>query len=740
MQKRKILLVDNNEETLKRIDEIFGDMYEFLRVGTIPDALDVVHSPERPSLILIDSAVEDGRGHELAKILKSDARTSEVPLIFIVDENRRSCISQSFEAGAVDCVLKPLHKTELESKIKNVLQVFHLRDSLSNALEDRQRHLVTVKRQLNAIDEHVLYMSLDLENNIRDVSTAFIKLMSCSKEDFIGNNQHCLSKHEIGAEKLNKIFEEVKNIKPYITEVKTQTANKEDIYLSVKIAKDLDYFNNHIGYIATFHNITDKRIIELKNAELDIVNSKLDWNLNYLKQFKKAIEEASIFSITNTRGVIKEVNKNFETISGYSEKELLGKQHNIVRHEDMPSEAFKEMWKVIQNGDIWKGMVKNKRKDGRAYYVMSEVVPICNADGKIIEYISIRSDITELEEYRQLLSNELDTKNKSLDENLNYIEQYEDAINSSMAILKADTNNKICYANENFCKTSGYSLDELVGMDCSEIRDEIHRNKKDCKLIAKEIVEKRSVSKLMTNVKKNGDKYFVETVFYPIIDVSGKVVENLQVMHNVTEIINLNKEIENTQKEVVFTMGAIGETRSKETGDHVKRVAEYSCLLARLYGLSDDEAELLKQASPMHDIGKVAIPDSILNKPGKLTTEEFDIMKKHAELGYEMLKHSTRPILKASAEVAYTHHERYNGKGYPKGLAGEDIPIYGRITAIADVYDALGHNRVYKKAWPLEEILELFKQEKGEHFDPQLVDIFFDNLDKFLEIGKKYNL
>ena len=199
----------------------------------------------------------------------------------------------------------------------------------------------------------------------------------------------------------------------------------------------------------------------------------------------------------------------------------------------------------------------------------------------------------------------------------------------------------------------------------------------------------------------------------------------------------LNKEIEDTQKEIIFTMGAIGESRSKETGNHVKRVAEYSKILALEYGLDLHEAEMLKQASPMHDIGKVAIPDAILNKPARFTPEEFEKMKEHAKIGYEMLNVSQRPLLKMAAIVAYEHHEKWNGTGYPRGLKGEDIHIYGRITAVADVFDALGSARVYKPAWNDEKIFELFKEERGEHFDPKLVDIFFDNKDKFLEIRDK---
>ena len=207
---------------------------------------------------------------------------------------------------------------------------------------------------------------------------------------------------------------------------------------------------------------------------------------------------------------------------------------------------------------------------------------------------------------------------------------------------------------------------------------------------------------------------------------------------NISEIEDLYIEIENTQKEIIFTMGAAGELRSKETGQHVKRVAEYSKLLALLYGLDEDQAELIKLASPMHDIGKVGIADAILHKPGKLTAQEFESMKKHAQLGYNMLKSSDRVILKAASTVAHEHHEKYNGKGYPRGLKAEQIHIFGRITAIADVFDALGSERSYKKAWPDKKILQLFKEERGEHFDPKLVDLFINNKEKFYKIREMY--
>jgi HD-GYP domain-containing protein (c-di-GMP phosphodiesterase class II) len=233
---------------------------------------------------------------------------------------------------------------------------------------------------------------------------------------------------------------------------------------------------------------------------------------------------------------------------------------------------------------------------------------------------------------------------------------------------------------------------------------------------------------------------FITILGYKVYKNVGLSVDEIEtkVQEGLEEIKNLNQEIEKTQKEVVFTMGAIGESRSKETGNHVKRVAEYSKLLALYYGLDEKEAEMLKQASPMHDIGKVAIPDAILNKPGRFDENEREIMNTHAALGYEMLKHSNRPLLKMAAIVANEHHEKWDGSGYPRGLSGENIHIYGRITALADVFDALGSDRVYKAAWNDEKIFNLFKEERAKHFDPKLIDIFFEHLDEFLKIRETF--
>lgn len=348
-----------------------------------------------------------------------------------------------------------------------------------------------------------------------------------------------------------------------------------------------------------FNNQLEKTIndIKQKNLEQDSIN-KYDLLLSKTKEYELAINESNILSRSDLKGNITFANEKFYEISGYSESELIGKNHNIVRHPDTSSEVFKNLWKTIKKGEVWNGTIKNKNKNGNSYWVNTTIIPVKDMYNNIVEYLSIRHDLSEL--------------------------------------------------------------------------------------------------------------------------------------------FHLHGEIEETQREIIYRMGEVGETRSKETGQHVKRVAQYSKDLALLCGLSREETHILFSASPMHDIGKVGIPDEILKKSGKLTIEEFELMKSHTTIGHNILKGSSRDILKAASIISLTHHEKWDGSGYPKGLRGTKIHIFGRITAIADVFDALGSDRVYKKAWPDEEIFEYILKERGKSFDPTLVDIFMKNIDVFLNTREKY--
>jgi len=208
-------------------------------------------------------------------------------------------------------------------------------------------------------------------------------------------------------------------------------------------------------------------------------------------------------------------------------------------------------------------------------------------------------------------------------------------------------------------------------------------------------------------------------------------LRNVQVAY---DNILLNLEIESTQREVVYRLGFALESRSKETGNHLKRVAHCSQLLGQLYGMNEQEAQLLKLASPLHDVGKIAIPDAILNNPSKLTEEQFTVMRTHAQIGYDLLHDSTRPILRAGAIIALSHHEKWDGTGYPKGLLGTEIDIFGRIVSLVDVFDALYNKRCYKPAFELDVCLQFISDAKGEAFEPRLVDLFIENQQAFIKI------
>ena len=194
------------------------------------------------------------------------------------------------------------------------------------------------------------------------------------------------------------------------------------------------------------------------------------------------------------------------------------------------------------------------------------------------------------------------------------------------------------------------------------------------------------------------------------------------------------KEIAETQVQLMYMLGGIAEGHSLETHLHVKRVSEFTHLLATHYGMDHKEAQMLKDASALHDLGKLGITDTILHKEGTLTQREFKEVKKHAALGARMISGSELPLLKTASIVCKQHHERYDGSGYPEGLKSEQIHIYGRIVAIADVFDALLFRRSYKESWSVEEVVAYFKENRGKHFDPNLVDIVINNLDDFLKI------
>lgn len=206
-----------------------------------------------------------------------------------------------------------------------------------------------------------------------------------------------------------------------------------------------------------------------------------------------------------------------------------------------------------------------------------------------------------------------------------------------------------------------------------------------------------------------------------------------------SQVKEKTREINLGKLETLSILGRAAEFKDNETGMHVMRMSHYCEILAKASGMTDEDAETLRDAAPMHDIGKIGIPDSVLLKPGKLDAEEWTIMQKHVEYGVEILgTQSDSKLMKMAIQVAKYHHEKWDGSGYPNRIAGEDIPLVGRIAAVADVFDALTAERPYKKAWSVDEALSLFEEQKGKHFDPRIVELLFENLPQILAVKDKF--
>ena len=199
------------------------------------------------------------------------------------------------------------------------------------------------------------------------------------------------------------------------------------------------------------------------------------------------------------------------------------------------------------------------------------------------------------------------------------------------------------------------------------------------------------------------------------------------------------RELKDSQNEIIRRLAQAAEFRDNETGAHIIRISKYCNLFGKAVDLSEEECEILTMASPLHDIGKIGIPDNILLKPGRFTDEEFEVMKTHAVIGAQLLEGSKSRVIQMAKTIAMTHHERWDGSGYPNGLKGDEIPLVGQICSICDVFDALISKRIYKNAWTLADAAKIIISEKGRQFNPMLVDKFEQLLPEFIEIAKNYN-
>lgn len=512
-----------------------------------------------------------------------------------------------------------------------------------------------------------------------------------------------------------------------------RTLNPDQPIVILSAYNDVEYLFRALE-LEIQHYITKPISVErLLNKLADITEQltltrEIEQNRRLLEQYKFLVDEKAIVAKFDIHGNISYVNKHFCELTGYSEQELLGRHYLFTFENNNQEIILEELKQSVLEKNKWQGILKKTGKSGAIYVVDVTVAAIVNAHHEIEEFIALMVDMTEVYEKFERLS--LNLKQDIYQRN-HYLHEYERALEIGTSLCVIDTEGTIVSTNRNFSSSLNFNPDELVGQSLYRLITDGGEFKER---VLNKVKQHGFTSRIFEISGKDGSQHTLSTIIVGIRNEQGNIHSLMNLSQDISESLKLKDDIIETQKELIYVLGEVIENRSYETGLHIKRVSLISELLARKYGLSEEHSAMIKVASPLHDIGKVGIPDEILHKQGKLSYAEFEIMKKHTDLGYQMLGKLDRPLINMAAKIAHEHHECYNGEGYPEGLAGEDIAIEARIVSLVDVFDALGSKRIYKDPWPDHEIIDYVVKNKGIKFDPDLVDLFLENRDEILAI------
>jgi PAS domain S-box-containing protein len=456
-------------------------------------------------------------------------------------------------------------------------------------------------------------------------------------------------------------------------------------------------------------------------AEVTLALKERRRSLALLEQYKHLVDESAFVCKLDSDGVITYVNRKLCDISECEPADLVGRDLAALRSNGQRGEG----WAVAKAGEKWTGISRNKTQSGRTYVVESSLVPILSEDGQLLEVVSLDVDISTIYSDYENLSSALDDSDRSLREQRHFLTEYKRALDSGTCVCVTDQSCRLISINPQFEALLGYTSRELKGRPLQHIASEL--TVEHCLGQVSAAQDEPLANQIVRFKAKNNRLLHFSVSGVAVRKLGGDIESFILICQDVTESMRLSRDIVETQRELLYMLGDVVESRSQETGQHVKRVAVVSRFLALEVGLDAATAELIETAAPMHDIGKVGIRDAILNKPGKYSPEEFDEMKHHASIGHAILGKVERPLIKLAAVIAQQHHERWDGKGYPFGLAGDAISMAGRIVAIADVLDALSSSRVYKPAWEEARVLDYFREQRGLQFDPNLVDILLSH-------------
>jgi len=444
-------------------------------------------------------------------------------------------------------------------------------------------------------------------------------------------------------------------------------------------------------------------------------------NQTLLAQYKLLVDQSAIVCKIDAAGNIIYVNDKLSEISGFPPEALVGRPLAELRHDSEPVERSQQILNQVRLGQRWSGIVKNRTRSGGFYMVESSLVPILNEHGDVTEVVSLDVDVTAHYKVHAGLVESLSQSDRSLVEQRHFFQEYKRALELGSSICVVNRLHCILSVNKQFESLTGYSEEELKGRLVTTVMPDESADR--CLDEVQQRNREHFTSRIVRFLGRGGVELNLSVGFVGVHNLAGEVESIIMICQDVTESMRLNREIAETQRELLYMLGEVVETRSLETGQHIKRVAQVARFLALKAGLSTEAAEMIETAAPMHDIGKVGIADAILHKPGKLDAAEFEEMKKHADIGFHIFGKIDRPLIGVAAAIAHEHHERYDGLGYPNGLKGEAISIEARIVGIADVLDALSSSRSYKVAWDEARIRAYFVEQRGKQFDPHLVDL-----------------
>ena len=501
-----------------------------------------------------------------------------------------------------------------------------------------------------------------------------------------------------------------------------QHINPEQLIVIVSAYNDVEYLFRAIElgighYITKPLNVNRllEKLAQLANIHLALKERRQNQIL--LEQYKNLVDQSAIVCKIDLNGKISYVNDKLCKISGFTRQEMLGQDIAFLHYEQERGEE----WSQAVSGQKWSGISHNRTKQGTGYIVERSIVPVIIESGEITEIIVLDVNINPFFDNYEHVSVSLELSNSSLQEQRHFLAEYKRALELGTCVCFVDCNLHILSINQPFEQLLGYTSAEITGKSVEQIIPNLSDRDNLVNILSDSLEELNS--RIICFSTCNGAALQFRVSCVALHEMTGEIKSVIMICHDISEYHRLSLDIVQSQRDLLYMMGDVVESRSEETGQHVRRVAMISRFLALKVGLDQETANMIEAAAPMHDIGKVGIRDAVLNKPGQLDNLEYKEMMRHAEIGHVILSKVKRPLIKLASVIAQQHHERWDGKGYPNGLSGEQIHIAGRIVSIADVLDALSTERIYKPAWSEQSVRDYFLVQRGEQFDPNLIDL-----------------